>query len=127
MTTTEYIQSVLQIKKSTPSLQAQDEAAAFEAAQIICGSFIFSLYEELWANLQDIDSITEHLEILYDSGNHFGLVYFCFLLANSVGFIIPLEYTEMSARDDLVPILSAAIIEDWLECYGSYEATLYID
>jgi hypothetical protein len=125
MTTTEYIQSVLQIKKDTPSLQSIDEAPAYEAAQLISGSFTYPLYEELWANFFDMDAVTEHLENLYDSGNYFGMIYFTFMLANAVEFIIPIEFTEMSAKDAFVPVLAAAIIEDWLEYDGSFEATAY--
>ena len=123
MTTTEYVQSVLQIKKDAPSLQAIDETAAYAAAQLISGSFTYSLYEELWTNFFDMEATTDHLEKLYDSGNHHGLVYFIFMLANAVEFIIPIEFTEMSARDVFVPVLTAAIIEDWLEYDGSFEAT----
>jgi len=46
-----------------------------------------------------------------------GVVYFIFILANAVEFSMPIQFTEMSANDSLVPILSAAIIDDWLE-YG---------
>jgi hypothetical protein len=70
-----------------------------------------------------MDAISQHLEKLYDSGNHFGLVYFIFILANAVEFIIPFQFTEMSANDSLVPILSSAIMEDWLEYDLNCEAT----
>ena len=72
-----------------------------------------------------MDAVTEHLENLYDSSNHLGLVYFIVMLADAVEFILPLEFTEMSAKDIFAPILSAAIIEDWLEYNGSFEATEY--
>ena len=122
MTTTEYAQSVLQIKTETPSAQTIDEAAAYSAAQLISGSFTYPLYEELWRNFFDMDAITDHLESLYDSNNHFGLIYFTFILANAVEFIIPVEFTEMSAKDALVPYLAAAIIDDWLDFDGCFEA-----
>jgi len=123
MTTMDYIQTILETKKEFPSPISIDEAAAYSAAQLIGGSFTLSLYGELWKNFFDMDGITEHLETLYDSANHHGLVYFIFMLANSVGFIVPIEFTEMSAKDSLVPILSAAIIEDWMEYDGSFEPT----
>lgn len=125
MTTTEYAQTVLQEKKDTQSIQTKDESFAYEAAQLISGSFTGPLYEALWVNFYDMDAVTQHLENLFDSGNHFGLVYFTFILANAVNLIIPIQFTEMSANDSLVPVLSAAIIEDWLEYDVNFEATRY--
>lgn len=125
MTTTEYIHSVLQIKKDAPSTQTIDEAAIYEAAQLISGSFTYSLYGELWKYFFDMEAITEHLENLYDSENHFGLIYFIFMLADAIEFMMPIEYTEMSAKDAFVPILAAAIIEDWLEYDTDFEAIEY--
>ncbi len=46
MTTNEHIQFVLQIKKSMPSPQNFDEAAVFEAAQLISGGFTILLRQE---------------------------------------------------------------------------------
>jgi hypothetical protein len=125
MTTTEYVQSVLQIKKDAPSPKEIDEASAYSAAQLISGSFTYPLFEELWANFFDMESITDHLESLYDNGDHFGLVYFIFIMAHAVDFIIPIEFTEMGAKDAYVPVLAAAIIDDWLEYADSFEATEY--
>jgi hypothetical protein len=119
MTTSEYAQIVLDVKKGTSVSGTFDEASACEAAQIISGAFTYSLYEALWVTAIDIEAVTLHLESLYDSGNHFGLIYFIFILANAVDLIIPLQFSEMSANDALVPVLSSAIIEDWLE----YDAT----
>ena len=122
MTTNEYIQFIMQVKKETPlPPQKINEAAANEVAQLISGSFTHTLYEALWTNFFDIDTITQHLENLYDSNNHFGLVYIIFILANAVECSIPAQYTEISANDELVPTLSAAIIEDWLEYSVSIE------
>jgi len=72
-----------------------------------------------------MDGITEHIEALYDSANHLGLVCFVFMLANSVNFTVPIEFVEISAQDLFVPILSVAIIEDWLEYSDSFEPTEY--
>ena len=126
MTSTEYVQTILQEKKGTRVIQEKDEASAYDAAQLISGSFTSPLYETLWENFFDMDAITHHLESMYDGGNHFGLVYFIFILANAVDFSVPIQFTEMSANDSLVPILSAAIIEDWLEYDSSCEATEYV-
>jgi hypothetical protein len=123
MTTNEYVQFVLEVKKETSAQQAVDEAAACEAARLVSGGFTFPLFEALWMNDFDVNSITQHLESLYDSENYFGLVYFTFILANAAKFTVPAKFTEMSATDVLVPYLSAEIIEDWLEYYNTYEAT----
>ena len=126
MTTYEYAQFILQVKKETPLPYPQlNGNTAYEAAQLISGSFIYTLCEALWTNFFDMDTITQHLESLYDSNNHFGLVYFIFILANTVECSVPAQFTEISANDTLVPILSAAVIEDWLEYTASIEPTEY--
>ncbi|GHV18979.1 hypothetical protein FACS18949_04200 [Clostridia bacterium] len=125
MTANEYAQFVLEVKKETSSTQEIDEVTAYEAAQLISGSFTYPLYEALWINHFDIDTATQHLENLYDSGNHFGLIYFIFILAEAVDFTVPSQFTEMSATDALVPVLAAAIIEDWLEYDSTSEPTEY--
>jgi len=119
MTTNEFVECLLQLKKEGQKTAIKDETAAYKAAQLISGSFVFPLYGALWQNDFDMETITEHLEDLYDSGNHFGLVYFVFILSDAVDFVLPLSFSEMSANDKFVPILSAAIIEDWLD----YNAT----
>ena len=123
MTTAEYIEFVLEVKQETTPPQTIEESAAYEVAQLISGSFTYPLYETLWVNFYDMDTITQHLENLYDSENHFGLVYFVFILANASEMTIPKQFSEMSANDALVPFLSAAIIEDWLEYDSTHEAT----
>ena len=125
MTTNEYAGFVLQMKKEASPPQAIDETAAYEAAQLFSGSFTYLLYEALWMNFFDMETITRHLDSLYESENHFGLIYFIFILANAVEFIVPVLFTEMSANDVLVPFLSAAIIEDWVEYADANEATEY--
>lgn len=115
MTAYEYVQTLLEVKKERKFPHETDEAAAFDVAQLISGSFIYPLYEALFRNDFDMDEITQHLESLYDSANHFGLVYFIFILANAVNITVPIQFTETCANDTLVPTLSAAIIEDWLE------------
>ena len=125
MTATDYIQTILQIKKEEDTAQSINESTAYEAAQLISGSFTYPLYEELWKNFFEMDEITSRLENLYDSGNHFGVVYFVFILANAVDYSIPVEFAEMSAKTVFVPYLSAAIIDDWLDYDGSCEATEY--
>ena len=125
MTSNEYIQAILQERKETCSLKTTNESSAYEVAQLISGSFIIPLYEVLWENFFDMAIITQQLEKMHDSEDHYGLVYFTFILANAVDLTIPYQFTEMSANDSLVPILSAAIIEDWLEYDAVCEATEY--
>ena len=115
MTSYEYALFVLEERGRQDQSCEIDEVAAFEVAQLVSGSFIFPLCESLLVNGFDMDGITDHLEYLYDSGNHYGLLYFVFILANAVDFIVPLRFSEMSARDEFVPIMSAAIIEDWVD------------
>jgi len=123
MTTNEYAEFILQVKKEAALPRAVDETAAYEAAQLLSGSFTYLLYEALWMNNFDMETITQHLNNLHDSENHFGLVYFIFILANAVEFVVPVQFTEMSANDALVPFLSASIIEDWLDYDTNSEAT----
>ena len=109
MTTTEYVQFVLEAKKENFIPQTHDEAAVNEVAQLISGSFTYLLYESLWVNDFDMESITEHLESLYDSENYLGLIYFVFIMANAASFPVPAKFTEMSASNALAPTLSAAM------------------
>jgi len=127
MTTNEYAQLILEVQKELAALKPVDETAACEAAQLISGSFTYTLYEALWENFFDMEAITQRLENLYDGGDHCGFAYFIFILANAVDFIVPVQFSEMSANDGLVPFLSAAIIEDWLDYDASCEPTEYED
>jgi hypothetical protein len=111
------------MKNERPDAETKDEAVAYEAAQLISGSFTYQLYSVLWANFFDMETITGHLEAMYDSGNHFGLVYFIFMLAEAVDYTLPRTFAQICATDALVPVLSAAIIEDWLD----YDATSEVD
>ena len=125
MTSLDYVQTILQVKKEEDSPHSITEAIAYEAAQLISGCFTYPLYEELWKNFFDMNDVTSHLESLYDSDNHFGLVYFITILATSVGCDLPIEFAEMSAKRELVPYLAAAIIDDWLDYDSNCEATEY--
>ncbi|OGO88247.1 MAG: hypothetical protein A2Y15_04165 [Clostridiales bacterium GWF2_36_10] len=125
MTPNEYVQIILQEKKRESPPKTVDEAAAYEVAQLLSGNFTYLLYEALWMNHFEMDFITQHLENLHDSKNHFGLVYFIFILANAVDFAMPAQFVEMSGQDELIPFLSAAIIEDWLDYDTNHEETEY--
>jgi len=123
MTSNEYVDFLLQVKKETQEEIMADEVAAYEAAQLVCGSFVFPLYGALWQNDFDMEAITMHLETLYDTENHHGLIYIIFILSDAVDFVLPRPYSEMSACDMHVPILSAAIIEDWIEFHDTSEVS----
>jgi len=127
MTTNEYAMSILQVRKEDVPSKTVDKTAAYEAAQLFSGSFTYLLYEALWVNYFDMETVTQHIKNLYDSENHFGIIYFIFILANAAEFTVPALFTEMSANDTLVPFLSAAIIEDWIEYDDTHEATEYTE
>jgi len=123
----EYIERLLQVKslgKSedgiTPSEVAW-ESVAFEAAQMVSGSFTYRLYESLWLSDNPIEAITSHLEAMYDKSDFHGFIYFLILLADSIDFTFPVQFYEMSMQDKMIPFLSAAVIEDWLAYDNEYE------
>jgi len=121
MITTEFVQNIIDEKQGNKTSKDICEASAYEIAQLLCGSFIYPLYGALWIEHCDLDSITEHLTSLHESDNHYGLIYFIVLLADMVEHDIPLIYSQMSASDKYVPILSATIIEDWIEYHETSE------
>ena len=114
MTASEYIELLLMSKTGEMSNQA-DEESAIEMSDLVSGSFVYSLFEYIFNAGLEPDTITQHLEDLYDSANYYGIIYFIMLLADAAGYYLPKEFYLMSLKNDLVPILSAAIIEDWLE------------
>ena len=119
MISAEYVEFILETKRKGPLPREIDEVAVYETAQLLSGDFTYLLYEALWVRGFDMEAITQHLEDLYDSEGHVGLVYFVFILANATDAIVHVLFSEMSANDALIPILSAAIIEDWLECHAA--------
>jgi hypothetical protein len=68
----------------------------------------------------DLAAATAHLEMLHDSKNHFGLVYFVLMLAESANIELPERYAEVTVTAALVPYLSAALIEDWLDFHEDF-------
>ena len=123
MTTVEYTQHIIYEKQESIATKNINEEAIYETAQLLSGSFIYPLYGALWVEFYDLNSISKHLEDLYSSGNHYGLLYFIVLLANTMEFDIPQIFAQMSAYDNYVQCLSSAIIEDWMECHATSEAT----
>ena len=114
MTTSEYLELFMVAKKETVA-KPTDERSAYDIAQLTSGSFVFSLHEVLSKADMEMDMIAEYLENLYDSEDSFGLIYFIMMLADATGFSLPRTFIEMSLNDDLIYVLSAAIIDDWLD------------
>ena len=114
MTANEYIELFLLSKTENMSAQV-DEKAAIEVSDLISGSFVYSLFESMEQAEFEIESLTQHLEELYDTENFYGIIYFIMLLSDATGLILPKEFYVLSLRTELVSILSSAIIEDWLE------------
>ena len=127
MTTYEYIEYLLQVKNSEKSEDGITppgvawEKAAFEAAQLVSASFTYRFYETLWLRDFPMEAITSHLEAMYDKSDFHGVIYFLVLLADSIDFTFPIRFYEMSMQDKIIPLLSAAVIEDWLEYDNEYE------
>ena len=121
MNTTEFVQHIIDEKQEGQISKNICEVSAYETAQLLSGSFTYPLYSAIWKEFYDLDSITAHLSCLYESENHYGLLYFIVLLADIVEYDIPLIFAEMSVNKNLVAILSAAIIEDWLEYHETSE------
>ena len=127
MTTYEYVEYLLQVKKlsdvqdSTPPSAVTNNDEINEAAQLISGSVTYQFYETLWLSDYPMDTITSHLESLYNKSDFQGFIYFLILLADSIGFTFPVQFYEMSMEDKLIPQLSAAFIEDWLDYDNEYE------
>ena len=120
MTTLGFSHCILKNIAQSPADQI-DEAAAKEVAQLISGSLIYRLYENLIRSDYDMDAATEHLEMLCETENHIALLYFVFILCDAVNVDLPERYEGMTANPSLAPYLSAAIIEDWLDFHGDYE------
>ena len=98
--------------RSQPPAEPIDEAAAKDVAHLICGSLIYRLYESLIAHEYDVEAVTKHLEMLNDTNNNYGLLYFVYILCNSTDEALSDRFEGMTANPLLVPYLSAAIIED---------------
>jgi len=115
MNATEYVQEILDKEQEETSTENICEDSAYETALLLSGSFIYSLYGALWVEHYDMDTICKKLMELYWTDNHYGFVYFIALLANAVDCEIPAMFSQMSANEKLVPILSSAVLDDWIE------------
>lgn len=119
MTTHEFAQFVLGGGARTPA-EPIDEDAMKEVAQLVSGSLIYRLYESLITNDYDMEEVTEHLEMLTDTGNPFGLLYFVFMLTDATNEALPAQFAELTANRATAPYLASALIEDWLDFHGDY-------
>ena len=119
MTTHEFAQFVLDSKAQSP-VEPIDEAATKEVAQLVSGSLIYRLYERLITNDYNVDEVTEHLEMLCDTENCFGLLYFVFMLTDAVNEALPAQFAELTANRATVPYLASALMQDWLDFHSDY-------
>jgi len=119
MTASEYIRYLFQ--EPIGSEDSIDEEAVYEAASLVSGNFLYRLYELLWLNDYPMENLTEHLESLYDRKEYHGFLYLFVMLAESVEVTLPPQFYEYSKRELVIPILSGAIIEDWLDIDGELE------
>jgi hypothetical protein len=85
-----------------------DEAAAKDMAQLTGGSLVYRLYEGMIAHDYGMDAATEHLEMLFDTGNHYGLLYFVVILCDAAEETLPERFESMIVNPALVPYLSGA-------------------
>jgi hypothetical protein len=119
MNTHAFTQFVLGDSAQSPA-EPTDETVAKEVAQLVSGSLIYRLYEGLINNGYDMDEVTEHLEMLCDTENHFGLLYFIFMLTDAVNEALPAQFAELTANRATAPHLASALMEDWLDFHGDY-------
>ena len=114
----ELLECLLETKNPPEPL---DEAAAYEASSLISGSFVYNLHRALWLEGLTMQAVTDRLESLYDNGEYRAFLYLVFLMASIVELDLPEPLGEIAANEAAVPVLAAAIIEDWLEIDGEYE------
>ena len=119
MAISEYVQFLFQAKKIKE--ESIDEKAVYETASLASGSFLYKLYELVWLSDIPMENLTEHLESLYDRKEYNGFLYLIVMLAESVALSLPAQFYEYSACEATIPVLSAAIIEDWLDIDGELE------
>ena len=120
MTSREYLDELFRDETGADNVAPCSDKAAGEFTQLVSGSFVPVLVELLWLEFHDLERITDHLEQLYDTGQHYGVVYLAYILANSVDLIIPLQFAEASSRADLIQPMAEALLEDWLVCVDEF-------
>ena len=118
MNAIELLEYLLETKNPPEPL---DEAAAYEASSLVSGSFVLELHRALWLEGLTMQAVTDRLESLYDNGEHNAFLYLIILLASITEVNLPVPLGEIAANEAAVPVLCAAIIEDWLEMDEEYE------
>lgn len=98
-----------------------DGAYDFHAANLLSRSLVYPLYERLYDKDLPMETITDHLEAIYNKKDHYGLLYLIIMMAENAAVEIPKQFYEFSVQENRVPLLSAAIIEDWFDMAASYE------
>jgi len=104
-----------------PNFHASDEPVAIEVAQLISGSLVYRLYTGMIANEYDMDMTTEYLEMLHEAQDHFGLLFFVFMLCDATNTELPERFLEVAANPSLVKYLADAMLADWLDFHDDYE------
>ena len=118
MNANELLEYLLETKNPPEPL---DEAAAYEASSLVSGSFVYNLHRALWLEGLTMQAVIDRLESLYDNGEHRAFLYFIILLASITELDLPVPLGEIAANEAALPVLCAAIIEDWLEVDEEYE------
>jgi len=120
MTAANFTRYIAEFGDNRPTREVDDESAK-EVTGLISGSLVYRLYEATSKMNYDMDATTAHVAMLHNNDNHFGLVYFILMLAESANVELPERYAETAVTAALVPYLSSAIMEDWLDFHEDYE------
>jgi len=120
MTTYEFTQFVAENMVQQPS-PLPEKSAAIEIAHLISGSLIYRLYASMIANEYDMDMTTEYLNMLHSQDNHFGLLFYIFMLCDATNTELPERFTEAVTNPFLAPFLSDAMLADWIDFHDAYE------
>lgn len=114
ITTSEYLELLIMKKEVPPTPVSTD--ITNEVIYKIHEDFVIPLYESMLMDYDnDIEVITEHIVKLYNTSNHFGLIYFFFMLADIMAIELPDELVKMSLTDDFVSAFSESLYESWSE------------
>ncbi len=119
MTNQEYLTYILGGDFHEQQIPLDDDATK-ELAGLVSGSFIYRLYEKLVIHEYSIPAITSHLEMLNDTGNYFGLLYFMFMLSETVDEPLPPQYADLTTNHHTAPFLASALFEDWVDYDEDY-------
>ena len=108
-------------KGTLPSTPRVDDEAVKETAHLISGSLIYRLYASMVASDYDMEAATEHLKLLHDTQNHYGMIYLVFILCDATDEELSERFAEFAATAAFVPYLADAFLADWLDFHEDYE------